>query len=108
MERRRDHVRPPRHDPRLAVAAGAQAGRQAVGAASTTSSMSRRRLIMLGGVAGAVATFLPRPEAAVLKLAVTQVNDQPVAITKPDVAADGLQDPAGGPTGTPIIAAKLR
>src|SRR5947208_1819701 len=108
MERRRDHVRPPRHDPRLAVAAGAQAGRQAVGAASTTSSMSRRRLIMLGGVAGAVATFLPRPAAAVLKLDVTQGNVQPVPIAIPDFVAVGLPDPAGGRNVSQIIASNLR
>src|SRR5947199_9617862 len=94
MERRRDHVRPPRHDPRLAVAAGAQAGRQAVGAASTTSSMSRRRLIMLGGVAGGAATFLPRPAAAVVKLDVTQGNDQPVPIPIPAFRPGRVPDPA--------------
>src|SRR5947208_16092438 len=102
MERRRDHVRSPRHDPRLAVAAGAQAGRPAVGAASTTSSMSRRRLIMLGGVAGALATFSPRPAAAVLKLDVTQGHVQPVPIAIPDFVAVGVPAPPGGRNVNPV------
>src|SRR5256886_10018380 len=108
MERRRDHIRPRRHDPRLAVAAGAQAGRPAVSAASTTSSMSRRRLIMLGGVVGALATFSPRPAGAVLKLDVTQGNVQPLPIAIPDCVAVGLPDPAGGRNVSQIIASNLR
>ncbi|TMJ43836.1 MAG: Tol-Pal system protein TolB [Alphaproteobacteria bacterium] len=70
--------------------------------------MSRRRLIMLGGVAGAVATFLPRPAAAVLKLDVTQGNVQPVPIAIPDFVAVGLPDPAGGRNVSQIIASNLR
>src|SRR5262249_58859677 len=96
MERRRDHVRPPRHDPRLAVTAGVQAGRPDVGAASAISSMSRRRLIMLGGAAGALATLSPRPAAAGLKLDVTPGNVQPGPVSIPDFVAGGLPDPPRG------------
>ncbi|HEU4357070.1 MAG TPA: Tol-Pal system beta propeller repeat protein TolB [Xanthobacteraceae bacterium] len=70
--------------------------------------MSRRRLIMLGGAAGALATLSPRPAAAVLKLDVTQGNVQPVPIAIPDFVAVGLPDPAGGRDVSQIIASNLR
>ena len=70
--------------------------------------MSRRRLIMLGGAAGALATLSARQAAAVLKLDVTQGNVQPVPIAIPDFVAVGLPDPAGGRNVSQIIAANLR
>jgi TolB protein len=107
MERRRDHLRPARHDPRLGVAAVAQ-GNGATGNADSTALLSRRRLIMLGGAAGALASLSPRPAAAVLKLDVTQGNVQPVPIAIPDFIGVGLQDPAGGRNVSQIISSNLR
>jgi TolB protein len=72
------------------------------------SLISRRRLIMLGGAAGALASLSPRPAAAVLKLDVTQGNVQPVPIAIPDFIGAGLQDPAGGRNVSQIIASNLR
>src|SRR5258707_12757955 len=110
MERRRDYLRPPRHDPRLAVAAVAQGDRATIDGDSTASSLSRRRLIVLGAgaAAGALASLSPQRAAAVLKLDVTQGNVQPVPIAIPDFVAVGLQDPAGGRNVRQIIASNLR
>src|SRR5215472_12385074 len=95
MERRRDHLRPARHDPRLTVAGVAPGERATIDVDSTASRLSRRRLIMLGA-AGALAGLSPQRAAAVLKLDVTQGNVQPVPIAIPDFVGVGLQDPAGG------------
>src|SRR5216683_2749001 len=97
MERRRDYLRPTRHDPRLTVAGIAPGGRATIDADSTARRLSRRRVIMLG--AGA---------AAVLKLDVTQGNVQPVPIAIPDFVGVGLQDPAAGRNVSLIIASNLR
>src|SRR6266481_2718460 len=96
MERRRDYLRPARHDPRLTVAGIAPGGRATIDADSTARRLSRRRVIMLGAgaAAGALAGFSPQRAAAVLKLDVTQGNVQPVPIAIPDFVGVGLQDPA--------------
>ena len=81
------------------------------GAAKTSSpSLSRRRLMMLGaaGAAGALVGLAPRRAGAVLKLDVTQGNVQPVPIAIPDFIGVGLQDPAGGRNVSQIIAANLQ
>src|SRR5215470_20301123 len=98
MERRRDHLRPPRHDPRLTVAAVTSGDRATIDADSTAMRLSRRRLIMLGAgaAAGALASLSPRRAGAVLKLDVTQGNVQPVPIAIPDFAAVATPDPAAG------------
>src|SRR6266481_3335440 len=110
MERRRDHLRPARHDPRLTVAGIAPGGRATIDADSTARRLSRRRVIMLGAgaAAGALAGFSPQRAAAVLKLDVTQGNVQPVPIAIPDFVGVGLQDPAGGRNVSLIIASNLR
>src|SRR6516162_8377394 len=107
MERRRDHLRPARHDPRLTVAGLAPGERATIDVDSTASRLSRRRLIMLGA-AGALAGLSPQRAAAVLKLDVTQGNVQPVPIAIPDFVGVGLQDPAGGRNVSLIIASNLR
>ena len=81
------------------------------GAAKTSSpSLSRRRLMMLGaaGAAGALVGLAPRRAGAVLKLDVTQGNVQPVPIAIPDFIGVGLQDPAGGRNVSQIIASNLQ
>src|SRR5262249_10838726 len=110
MERRRDYLRPPRHDPRLTVAAVTSGDRATIDADSTAMRLSRRRLIMLGAsaAAGAFASLSPQRAAAVLKLDVTQGNVQPVPIAIPDFIGAGLQDPAGGRNVSQIIASNLR
>src|SRR6516164_4969736 len=110
MERRRDYLRPTRHDPRLTVAGIAPGGRATIDADSTAKRLSRRRLIMLGAgaAAGALAGLSPQRAAAVLKLDVTQGNVQPVPIAIPDFVGVGLQDPAGGRNVSLIIASNLR
>src|SRR6516225_9143232 len=107
MERRRDHLRPARHDPRLTVAGVAPGERATIDVDSTASRLSRRRVIMLGA-AGALAGLSPQRAAAVLKLDVTQGNVQPVPIAIPDFVGVGLQDPAGGRNVSLIIASNLR
>src|SRR5262245_65764961 len=106
MERRRDHLRPPRHDPGLAGAAGAQGVRATSNADSMASSLSRRRVIMLGGSAGALASLSPRPAAAVLKLNRSQSNVQPLPIAIPYFVRVGLHDPAPASKVTQILASK--
>src|SRR5260370_12217328 len=98
MERRRDYLRPTRHDPRLTVAGIAPGGRATIDADSTARRLSRRRVIMLGAgaAAGALAGLSPQRAAAVLKLDVTQGNVQPLPIAIPDFVGGGLQDPAAG------------
>src|SRR6516225_8581814 len=110
MERRRDHLRPARHDPRLTVAGVVPGGRATIDADSTARRLSRRRVIMLGAgaAAGALAGLSPQRAAAVLKLDVTQGNVQPVPIAIPDFVGVGLQDPAGGRNVSLIIASNLR
>src|SRR6266404_3061723 len=110
MERRRDYLRPARHDPRLTVAGIAPGGRATIDADSTARRLSRRRVIMLGAgaAAGALAGFSPQRAAAVLKLDVTQGNVQPVPIAIPDFVGVGLQDPAGARNVSLIIASNLR
>src|SRR5216683_2308540 len=110
MERRRDYLRPTRHDPRLTVAGIAPGGRATIDADSTARRLSRRRVIMLGAgaAAGALAGFSPQRAAAVLKLDVTQGNVQPVPIAIPDFVGVGLQDPAAGRNVSLIIASNLR
>src|SRR6516165_4835847 len=107
MERRRDYLRPARHDPRLTVVGVAPGERATIDADSTASRLSRRRVIMLGA-AGALAGLSPQRAAAVLKLDVTQGNVQPVPIAIPDFVGVGLQDPAGGRNVSLIIASNLR
>src|ERR1700751_3987990 len=104
MERRRDYLRPARHDPRLTVAAVTSGDRATVDADSTAMRLNRRRLIMLGALAG----LSPQRAAAVLKLDVTQGNVQPVPIAIPVFVGVGLQDPAGGRNVSLIIASNLR
>src|SRR5262249_26275552 len=108
MERRRDYLRPARHDPRLTVADVAPGERATIDA--ECASLSRRRVIMLGAgaAAGALAGLSPQRAAAVLKLDVTQGNVQPVPIAIPDFVGVGLQDPAGGRNVSLIIASNLR
>src|SRR5262249_30895711 len=81
MERRRDYLRPPRHDPRLTVAAATSGDRATIDADSTAMRLSRRRLIMLGAgaaaAAGDLATLSPQRAAAVLRLDVTQATCNP-------------------------------
>src|SRR5262249_45972921 len=110
MERRRDYLRPPRHDPRLPGAAATSGDRATIDADSTAMRLSRRRLIMLGAgaAAGAFASLSPQRAVAVLKLDVTQGNVQPVPIAIPDFIGAGLQDPAGGRQLSQIIASNLR
>src|SRR5262249_11867629 len=110
MERRRDYLRPPRHDPRLTVAAVTPGERAMIDADSTAIRLSRRRLIMLGAgaAAGALASFSPQRAAAVVKLDVTQGNVQPVPIAIPDFVGVGVQDPAAGRNVSQIIASNLR
>src|SRR5215468_4112887 len=110
MERRRDHLRPPRHDPRLTVAAVTPGDRATIDADSTAMRLSRRRLIMLGAgaAAGALAGLSPQRAGAVLKLDVTQGNVQPVPIAIPDFIGVGVQDPAAGRNVSQIIASNLR
>src|SRR6266853_1930883 len=110
MERRRDYLRPARHDPRLTVAGIAPGGRATIDADSTARRLSRRRVIMLGAgaAAGALAGLSPQRAAAVLKLDVTQGNVQPVPIAIPDFVGVGLQDPAAGRNVSLIIASNLR
>src|SRR5262249_61853170 len=109
MERRRDHLRPPRHDPRLPGAAVTPGERAMIDADSTAIRLSRRRLIMLGAgaAAGALASLSPQRAAAVLKLDVTQGNVQPVPIAIPDFVGVGMQDPAAGRNVGQIIASNL-
>ena len=71
-------------------------------------SLSRRRLMVLGAAAGALAGLSPRPAAAVLKLDVTQGNVQPVAIALPDFLGAGLPDPGAARNITQIIASNLQ
>src|SRR6516162_3589549 len=106
MERRRDHLRPARHDPRLTVAGVAPGERATIDVDSTASRLSRRRLIMLGA-AGALVGLSPQRAAAVLKLNVTEGNVQPVPIAIPDFVGVGL-DPATGRNVSQIIASNLR
>src|SRR5262249_60288722 len=107
MERRRDPLRPPRHDSRLAVAAAAPGGRATANVDSTASLLTRRRLIILGGAASALASLSPQPAAAVLKLNVTEGNVQPVPIAIPDLVGAGLE-PGTGRNRSPSIAPNLR
>src|SRR5215467_15232395 len=107
MERRRDHLRPPRHDPRLTVAGVAPGERATIDVDSTASRLSRRRLIMLGA-AGALAGLSSRRAAAVLKLDVTQGNVQPVPIAIPDFVTVATREPAAGHNVSQIIAANLQ
>src|SRR5262245_58044243 len=110
MERRRDHLRPPRHDPRRTVAAGTPRAGATIDADSTAMRLSRRRLIMLGAgaAAGALASLSPQRAGAVLKLDVTQGNVQPVPIAVPDFIGVGVQDPAAGRNVSQSIASNLR
>src|SRR5690349_7297734 len=110
MERRRDYLRPPRHDPRLTAAAVTPGARAMIDVDSTAMRLSGRRLIMLcaGAAAGALASLSPRQAAAVLKLAVTQGNVRPVPIAIPDFIGVGVQDPAAGRNVSQIIASNLR
>src|SRR5512145_1208782 len=110
MERRRDYIRPPRHGPRIAEPSVAQEDRAVVASRPVASSLSRRRLIMLGAgaAAGAFAGLSPQRAAAVLKLDVTQGNVQPVPIAIPDFIGVGLRDPGGGRNVSQIIASNLQ
>src|SRR5262249_57796560 len=84
MERRRDHLRPPRHDPRLTVAGVAPGERATIDDDSTASRLSRRRLIMLGA-AGAPAGLFPPRGGGGLQLDVSPGNGPPAPRAIPDL-----------------------
>src|SRR5262249_56098926 len=97
MESHRDYLRPARHDPRIAAPPVASAGPAAVKrhpAASSSTSLSRRQLIMLGAgtAAGALVGLSPQRAAAVLKPDVTPGHLQPLPIPIPDPPRVGLPD----------------
>src|SRR5262249_39766410 len=69
---------------------------------------SRRRVILLGAGAAALAGLSSRRAAAVLKLDVTQGNVQPVPIAIPDFVTVATREPAAGHNVSQIIAANLQ
>ncbi len=75
---------------------------------SMASRLSRRRLILLGAGAAALAGLSSRRAAAVLKLDVTQGNVQPVPIAIPDFVTVATREPAAGHNVSQIIAANLQ
>src|SRR5262244_881733 len=73
--------------------------------------LSRRRLLALAAGAagaGALASFPAQPEAAPLKLDITQGNVQPIPIALPDFIGAGPSDPAMARGITQIIASNLQ
>src|SRR5271165_6764980 len=115
MERHRDHLRPARHDPRLAIhgigisAVMQQVRRTIMTSSAPTLALSRRSAVMLGAgaAAGALIGLSSQRAAAVLKLDVTQGTIQPVPIAVPEFIAVATTDPAAGRNISEIIGSNL-